>query len=67
MIKNKVEVAVLSGWFSLRKLEKDREFRSEDLQEEKNEKQVWERQHNQHMIQNQQIQAQQSQAIQAFL
>ena len=43
MIKNKVEVAVLSGWFSSRKLEKDREFRSEDLQEEKNEKQVWER------------------------
>ena len=43
IIKNKVEVAVLSGWFSSRKLEKDREFRLENLQEEKNENQVWER------------------------
>ena len=40
--------------------------RSEDLQEENNEREAREIQHNQLIIQNQQIQAQQSQAIQAL-
>ena len=42
-----------------------REFRS-DLQEENNEREARKRQHNQLIIQNQQMQAQQSQAIQAL-
>ena len=42
-----------------------REFRS-DLQEENNEREARKRQHNQLIIQNQQMQPQQSQAIQAL-
>ena len=52
--------------FLREKLEQDREFRSEDLQEQNNEREAREWQHNQLIIQNQQIQAQQSQAIQAL-
>ena len=52
--------------FLWEKLEQDREFRSEDLQEENNEREARKRQHNQLIIQNQQMQAQQSQAIQAL-
>ena len=52
--------------FLQEKLEQDREFRSEDLQEQNNEREAREWQHNQLIIQNQQIQAQQSQAIQAL-
>ena len=48
------------------KLEQYREFRSEDLQEENNEREAQKTQHNQLIIQNQQMQAQQSQAIQAL-
>ena len=48
------------------KLEQDREFRSEDLQEQNNERKALEWQHNKLIIQNQQIQAQKSQAIQAL-
>ena len=51
--------------FLREKLEQDREFRSEDLQEENNEREARKRQHNQLIIQNQQMQAHQSQAIQA--
>ena len=46
--------------------EQVREFRSEDLQEENAEREARKRQHNQLIIQNQQMQAQQSQAIQAL-
>ena len=52
--------------FLREKLEQDCEFRSEDLQEENNEREARKRQHNQLIIQNQQMQAQQSQAIQAL-
>ena len=52
--------------FLQEKLEQDREFRSEDLQEQNNEREAREWQHNQLIIQNQQIQAQQSQAIHAL-
>ena len=52
--------------FLREKLEQDREFKSEDLQEQSNEREAREWQHNQLIIQNQQIQAQQSQAIQAL-
>ena len=52
--------------FLREKLEQDREFRSEDLQEENNEGEVRERQHNHLIIHNQQMQAQQNQAIQAL-
>ena len=41
-------------------------FRSENLQEETNEREARERQDNQLIIQNQQMQAQQNQAIQAL-
>ena len=51
--------------FLREKLEQDREFRSEDLQEENNEREARKRQHNQLIIQNQQMQAHQSQVIQA--
>ena len=50
--------------FSREKLEQDREFRSEDLQEQKTEREALE---NQLMIRNQQMQAQQSQAIKDLL
>ena len=60
--KNKVEDEVVC--FLREKLGQDREFRSEDLQEENNEREARKRQHNQLIIQNQQMQAQQSQAIQ---
>ena len=50
--------------FLREKLEQDRKIRSEDLQEE-NEREARKRQHNQLIIQNQQMQAHQSQAIQA--
>ena len=49
--------------FLREKLEQDRELRSEDLQEQKNERKAQERQHNQLVIQNQQMQAQQSQTF----
>ena len=52
--------------FLREKLEQDRKLRSEDLQEQNNEREAREWQHNQLIIQNQQIQAQQSQAIQAL-
>ena len=48
--------------FLREKLEQDREFRSEDLQKQNSEREARERQHNQLIIQNQQMQAQQSQA-----
>ena len=46
--------------FLREKLEQDREFRSEDLQKQNSEREAQERQHNQLIIQNQQMQAQQS-------
>ena len=49
--------------FLKEKLEQDPEFKSEVLQEQNNEREARERQHNQFIIQNQQIQAQQSQSI----
>ena len=52
--------------FLREKLEQDREFRSEDLQEQNNEREARERQHNQLIIRNQQMQVQQSQAFQAL-
>ena len=52
--------------FLREKLEQDREFRSEDLQEQNNEREAREWQHKQIIIQNQQIQSQQSQGIQAL-
>ena len=52
--------------FLREKLEQDREFKSKDLQEQSNKREAREWQHNQLIIQNQQIQAQQSQAIQAL-
>ena len=52
--------------FRREKLEQDREFRSEDLQEQNNERKAREWQHKQLIIQSQQIQGQQSQAIQAL-
>ena len=68
--KNIVE-GVFQKWlvfirFIREKLEQGREFRSEDLQEENNEREARKRQHNQLIIQNKQMQAQQSQAIQAL-
>ena len=54
------------GGFLREKLEQDREFWSEHLQKQNNEREVREWQHNQLIRQNQQIQAQQSQAIQAL-
>ena len=68
--KNLVE-GVVQKWlvfirFIREKLEQSREFRSEDLQEENNEQEVRKIQHNQLIIQNKQMQAQQSQAIQAL-
>ena len=52
--------------FLREKLEQDREFRSEGLQEENNERETRERWHNQLIIQNRQMQAQQSHVIQAL-
>ena len=52
--------------FLREKLEQDREFRSEHLQEQNNEREARERQYNQPIIQNQLIQVRQSQAIQAL-
>ena len=52
--------------FHREKLVQDREFRLEDLQEQNNEREAREWQHNQLIIQNEQIQVQQSQAIQAL-
>ena len=68
--KNIVE-GVFQKWlvfirFIREKLEQGREFRSEDLQEENNKREARKRQHNQLIIQNKQMQAQQSQAIQAL-
>ena len=54
------------GFFQ-EKLEQDHKFRWEDLQDEKIEREARERQHNQFWIQNQQMQTQQSQDIQAFV
>ena len=47
------------------KLEQDHQFRSEDLQEQNNEREAQERQHHQ-LIKNQQMQAQPSQTIQVL-
>ena len=58
--KNKVKCIVQ------KKPEQDCEFISEDLQKENNEREARERQHNQLIIQNQQMQAQQSQTTQVF-
>ena len=44
-------------WFYSRKFEQGREFRSKDLQEEKNQREARKRQHNQHITQNKQMQA----------
>ena len=52
--------------FLREKLEQDRKLRSEDLQEQNNEREAREWQHKQIIIQNQQIQSQQSQGIQAL-
>ena len=53
--------------FLWEKLEQDREFRSEDLQEENNEMESREKkQYNQMIIRSQQMQVQQSQATQAL-
>ena len=52
--------------FLREKLEEDREFRSEGLQEENNERETRERWYNQLIIQNRQMQAQQSHVIQAL-
>ena len=52
--------------FLREKLEQDRKFRSEGLQEENNERETRERWHNQLIIQIRQVQAQQSHAIQAL-
>ena len=52
--------------FLREKLEQDREFRSEGLQEENNERETRDRWHNQLIIQNRQTQAQQSHVIQAL-
>ena len=49
--------------FLREKLEQDRKFRAEDLQEQGNEREARERQHNQLIIQNQQIKAQQSTSL----
>ena len=59
--KNIVE-GVVQKWlvfirFIREKLEQGREFRSEDLQEENNEREARKRQHNQLIMQNKQIQA----------
>ena len=58
--KNIVE-GVVQKWlvfirFIREKLEQGREFRSEDLQEENNEREARKREHNQPIIQNKQIQ-----------
>ena len=50
--------------FYSKKLEQDCKFRSEDLQEENNEREARKIQHNQVIIQNKQIQAFQSQTTQ---
>ena len=52
--------------FLREKLEQNREFRSQDLQEENNEMQSRKRPYNQIIIQNRQMQAQQSQAMQTL-
>ena len=67
--KNIVE-DVVQKWlvftrFIREKLEQGREFRSEDLQKN-NERQARKRQYNQLIIQNKQMQALQSQAVQAL-
>ena len=65
-IKAKLKVQLEVVGFLGEKLEQDREFRSEDLQEQNNEREARERQHNQLIIRNQQMQVQQSQAFQAL-
>ena len=52
--------------FIREKFEQRRELRSEDLQEEHNEWEARKREHNHLIIQNKQMQAQQSQTIQAL-
>ena len=53
--------------FLREKLEQGREFRSEDFQGKKNEREAREKQHNPLMTKNKQMQAQQSQTIQALI
>ena len=68
-IKTQQKVQLRSGWLLFvlfQKNEQGREFRSGDLQEESSEREAWKRQHNQFIIQNKQMLAQQSQAIQAL-
>ena len=59
--KNIIEVVVQKWLVFIRfirlKLEQGREFRSEDLQEENNEREARKREHNQLIVQNKQIQA----------
>ena len=55
--KNKAE-GVVQKWFLQENFEEDHEFRSEGLQEENNERKARKKQHNQLIIQNQQLQAQ---------
>ena len=65
--KNKEEVLLQNLLvFCEKKLEQGLKFRSEDLQEESNERKAQHNQHNQLVIQSQQMQAQQNQAIQAL-
>ena len=65
-IKTKKKFYFRIYWFSAKKLEQGLKFRSEDLQEESNERKAQHNQHNQLVIQSQQMQAQQNQAIQAL-
>ena len=53
--------------FLREKLEQDRKFKSEDLQGENSKREAHERQPNQLITQNEQMQAQQSQAIEVLL
>ena len=68
-IKTQQKVQLRSGWLLFvlfQKNEQGREFRSEDLQEESSEREAWKRQHNQFIIQNKQMLAQQSQSKKAI-
>ena len=65
-IKTKLKVSWEVVGFLREKLEQVREFKSEDFQEQNNERIAREGQYNQLITQNQQIQAYQSQTIRAL-
>ena len=65
-IKTKLKVSWEVVGFLREKLEQVREFKSEDFQEQNNERIAREWQYNQLITQNQQIQAYQSQTIRAL-